>query len=90
MIDSALSRFGHQRNVAVELPSVMAAPFIVANSELLMTLPRRAAHQLNSATPIDSYEVPFNAPSYTMKIYFLRRHLETRWHQWMRGLLIKG
>ena len=41
-IDKLLERRGLRRDVAVQLPSVLAAPFIVAGSVLIMTVPRGA------------------------------------------------
>ena len=42
-IDRALERQGLRRDVALQLPSVLAAPFIIAETEWIMTLPRLAA-----------------------------------------------
>jgi DNA-binding transcriptional LysR family regulator len=65
VIDSALSKGGWTREIAIELPSVMAAPFIVANSDLLITLPRLAALQLEASAAIAIFKAPFEVPSYT-------------------------
>jgi len=40
IIDAALLREGHRRDVAVLLPSVLAAPFIVARSDYLLSVLR--------------------------------------------------
>lgn len=88
VIDMALANHGLQREVAVELPSLMAAPFIVAHSDLLITLPRRAARQLEEAAQISIFPVPFDAPGYTLKVFFQRRHLNIPWHRWMREQLL--
>jgi DNA-binding transcriptional LysR family regulator len=88
VIDAALLDAKHSRDVAVQLPSVMAAPFIVANSELLLTLPRRAALQLSVATPLMIYPAPFNVPRYVLKAFFYRRHARSSAHRWMRELMI--
>ncbi len=84
VIDMALDRQGLRREVAVEVPSIMAAPFIVAGSDLLITLPRLAARRLESAADIAIFDVPFDAPAYTLNVYFQRRHLGSPWHRWMR------
>lgn len=84
VIDSALSIGGWAREVAIEVPSVMAAPFIVANSDLLITLPRLAAHQLEASAAITIFDAPFEVPSYNLNVYFQRRHLSSPWHRWMR------
>lgn len=87
VIDSALSKGGWTREIAIELPSVMAAPFIVANSDLLITLPRLAALQLEASAAIAIFKAPFEVPSYTLNVYFQHRHLSSPWHRWMRARL---
>ncbi len=87
IIDAVLARGGHRRQVAVCLPSVLAAPFIVANTELLLTLPRRAAEALIRATPLALFPTPFASPDYTLRVYFHARHAGTAAHAWMREQL---
>ena len=84
VIDSALARIGVQRDVAVQLPSVMAAPFIVAESEHLLTIPRLAASQITRAAPLVTHELPFDAPRYTLRILHHVRHASTVGQRWMR------
>lgn len=84
VIDMSLAKLGVSRNVAVELPDVMAAPFIVASSDLLITFPRRAARQLAATARISIYDAPFETPRFTFRIFFQRRNLHSPWHRWMR------
>ena len=60
-IDKLLERRGLRRDVAVQLPSVLAAPFIVAGSALIMTAPRRA-RTLGAVASIVEYPPPFEIP----------------------------
>jgi DNA-binding transcriptional LysR family regulator len=84
VVDAALLSSGLTRDVAVKLPSVMAAPFIVANSELLLTLPRRAALQLANTIPLGIHPTPFHISRYVLKVFFHRRHSDSPAHRWMR------
>lgn len=88
VIDTALAQQGRRRDVAVELPSVMAAPFIVAHTQLLITLPRLVARRLEESAQIRTFAVPFPAPRYTLKVFYLRRHMNAPWHRWMREQLV--
>lgn len=85
VIDSTLAQKGMSRSVAVEIPSVMAAPFIVARSDLLITLPRKAAQVLAQSAQVTLYATPFQTPRYTPTVYYQRHHLHAAWHRWMRG-----
>ena len=90
VIDAALLRLGLARDVSVQLPSVMAAPFIVANSDHLITLPRRVAQQLAAAIPLAFRPTPFDVPRYVLKAYFHRRHSASSAHRWMREQMMSA
>lgn len=88
VIDAALKRDGHARNVAVEIPSVMVAPFVVARSDLLITLPRQAARTLAQSASVVLLPAPFRTPVFTPTVYFQRRYMHVAWHQWMRNQIV--
>jgi DNA-binding transcriptional LysR family regulator len=90
MVDQVLERLGLVRDVAVQLPTVLAAPFIIADSALLMTVPRRAALALRHAAPIQILDAPFAIPRYTVKVYAHARHARTDAHQWLRAQLLQA
>lgn len=90
VIDAVLAGQGLSRRVAVELPSVMAAPFIIASSDHLITLPRQASHQLETAAQVALYETPFPSPRYTPTVYYQRRHTHVAWHRWMRERIVSA
>lgn len=64
-----------------------AAPFIVAKSQLLLTLPRHTTIQLCHDQRFTSYENPFPAPSFTFKALFHARYAGSPEHSWMREQL---
>lgn len=83
VIDGALERQGLRRQVTMELPSLLAAPFIVAGSDLLATLPQRVAQRLGPPANLAVYPAPFAAPAYTLKVLFHARHAGIPGHEWM-------
>lgn len=87
-IDKVLEKIGYQRDVALYLPSVLAAPFVIGGSELVMTVPRRAALALRQAAAINIHDAPFAIPRYTVKVYGHVRHSRTAAHLWMKDLLM--
>ncbi|KVG06196.1 LysR family transcriptional regulator [Burkholderia vietnamiensis] len=88
VVDYVLDRLGLARQVAMQLPSVLAAPFVIAGSTLLMTVPNRAAQVLQHAAPIRIYAAPFDIPRYTVKIYSHAKHARTDAHRWLRAQLL--
>ncbi|WDD94912.1 LysR family transcriptional regulator [Burkholderia sp. FERM BP-3421] len=90
MVDHVLERLGLARDVAVQLPTVLAAPFIIADSALLMTVPHRAALALRHAAPIRILDAPFEIPRYTVKVYTHAQRARTDAHQWLRAQLLQA
>lgn len=88
VIDAALLRAGHRRDTAVQLPSLMTAPFVVASSDFIITMPRRIAQEFAPLLKLRLYPVPFETPGYTLKITYHRRHADAPAHHWMREQLL--
>ncbi|MET1079883.1 MAG: LysR substrate-binding domain-containing protein [Pseudomonas sp.] len=88
VIDYVLDGLSLSRQVAVQLPSVLAAPFIIGRSELIMTLPRHAAETLCSAAPIRLYPAPFAIARYSLKVYSHAKHARSAAHAWLREQLL--
>ncbi|AXE28568.1 LysR family transcriptional regulator [Chromobacterium phragmitis] len=83
VVDQVLERMGLAREVALQLPSVLAAPFIIGGGEWVMTLPRRAALRMAEAADVRLYPPPFSVPPYRLKLYRHRRHAGSAAHDWV-------
>ncbi|MDG9780586.1 LysR family transcriptional regulator [Metapseudomonas otitidis] len=83
VIDQVLARMGLRRDVALWLPSVLAAPFIIGASDLLMTAPGHAAETLRDVAGIALYPAPFAIPRYTLRLYSHARYAGRDAHAWM-------
>jgi len=88
-IDHELDKLGLAREVAVQVPSVLAAPFIVASTDLLMVVPLRAARLLQGVVPIDIHEPPFEIPPYQLKAYCHAKRIGEPAHRWMRETMLR-
>lgn len=89
VIDYVLDNMALQRQVTVQLPNVLVAPFIIASSELIMTLPRHAATTLAQAAGIAIYPAPFAIPPYTLKVYSHSKYARSDAHLWLRRLMME-
>jgi len=69
ILDLQLERLGHTRQVTMKTPSMLSGPFIVAQSELLMAMPRFAATRLAQAAGVALFTLPFTVPPFEVKIY---------------------
>jgi len=82
LLDTHLARAGLKRRITIKTPSMLSAPFIIAESELLMAIPSFVAGKIARATEVATFKLPFSAPRFTVKIYSHKRsgkRLPTDW-----------
>ncbi|EKA9346447.1 LysR family transcriptional regulator [Cronobacter sakazakii] len=87
VLDSQLEKMGYTRHIALKTPSMLGAPFIVAESDLLMALPRFAAQKLLPTTNLRIFELPFEVPSFGVKIYSHQRSGKRGATDWLKRVL---
>ncbi|HEJ7152433.1 TPA: LysR family transcriptional regulator [Serratia marcescens] len=87
VIDYQLDKLGLQRDIAIRTPSLLGAPFIVADSELVMSMPRYAAQKLRQAAALAIHPLPFPVPPYQIKIYLHRKNGRPEACRWLRQQL---
>lgn len=87
VVDESLLKLGLKRHVALQLPSVLAAPYTVLHSELLLTLPRLVANQMAQTLAIEIFEPPVNIPDYKLNIYWHKLHANKPSRVWLSKLI---
>lgn len=86
-VDAALAARGLARRIALRIPSFLAAPLVVAKSDLVVTLPRRAALHIASLAPVVLLEPPLPIPAFDLsQLWHERQHADAR-HRWLRALV---
>lgn len=87
LIDSALSNEGCQRRIAVSKPTFMGVPFLIAQSDLLSTVPERIAQRFTDIAAIRIFEPPLKlAPINVVLMWHDRTHNHPL-HRWLRDLI---
>jgi DNA-binding transcriptional LysR family regulator len=66
MVDAALEQRGLSRRISVTAPSFALAMALLADNDLLCTLPRRLVAQNGSRLGVEAAEVPLELPRYTL------------------------
>jgi DNA-binding transcriptional LysR family regulator len=87
ILDLQLESLGYSRQVTVKTPSMLSAPFMVAESDLLMAIPRIAAEKLAKAAPVQIFTLPFFVPAFEVKIYSHKRSGKREATDWLKGEL---
>ncbi|MGE0862209.1 MAG: LysR substrate-binding domain-containing protein, partial [Gammaproteobacteria bacterium] len=82
-VDMALKRAGEQRRIAVRTPHHLGLPFLVRQTDLAASIPRRLAdaHQLQVRA------LPFAVPPLEVHVIWHRRTDADKANRWLRELL---
>lgn len=83
-VDERLARHGLERRVARTVTSFLAAPFYVASSDHVLTIPRRVGEKLAGRLGLSTCEPPLDLPSLTVSMVWQRRHDSDPVHAWFR------
>ncbi|HFK5675446.1 LysR family transcriptional regulator [Pantoea dispersa] len=87
VLDLQLEQMGYIRQIALKTPSMLSAPFIVEESDLLMAIPRFAAEKLIPAVNIKIFSLPFAVRSFEVKIYSHKRSGQRGATTWLKAKL---
>jgi DNA-binding transcriptional LysR family regulator len=83
-VDRALERLGRARGIRLRMMSYMAAPQVVASTDLVVTVPRSLATMYG----LTSLELPFEVGTLDQYLYWHRNADVDRANTWMRSILL--
>jgi DNA-binding transcriptional LysR family regulator len=98
MVSSSFSRLNvfvdilaekFRRNMALQVVHFTSVPAIVAQTDLVVTLPSRVARIFASTHHLRSLPVPLDIPSFQVRLHWHARAENDRGHQWMRELMVR-
>jgi DNA-binding transcriptional LysR family regulator len=84
-IETAIAAIGLVRRVALWQPSFLAVGNVVAQTDLISTVPRRIAEHFAQVLPVVMYDPPLAIPSPDFALYWHPRSQEDPGHKWLRG-----
>ncbi|WP_158502480.1 LysR family transcriptional regulator [Vitiosangium sp. GDMCC 1.1324] len=84
-IDEALRERGLHRHIAYTTPSFLAAPQVIAATDLVMVLPARLAIALAGQLRLATFEPPVEIPGFEMAMFWHDRHDSDPAHAFIRG-----
>jgi DNA-binding transcriptional LysR family regulator len=88
-IDEALAKVGRSRRVAVRVRYFMAAPLVIARTDLLMTGPAMLIDYFSKLAPLSVFKPPIRLPSYPEEMYWHERHDADPALAWLRNLIVR-
>ncbi len=88
VIDNNLRKLGHQRTVVCSVPHFLSACLLVSETDHVVTLPRQLAERAARHFPLDLFELPFAADSFTIGLHWLSTRDKDPEHAALRGFIL--
>lgn len=83
-IDQKLTELGLERRVKLIVPHFLSAPLIVAETDMILSLPYRIAEQFKKFAPLEIFPVPLELPDYELCMIWHPLHDKDPAHCWLR------
>jgi DNA-binding transcriptional LysR family regulator len=84
VVDRALEALGLRRRIALRIPYFLAAPLVVARSDLVLTAPRHVAEAFAATHPLQLLAPPIELPTFDVVQMWHQRYQDDDAHQWLR------
>lgn len=85
--DVELARIGHQRRIALRCQQYFAASMLVAETDLLLTMPERYARIVNRGLPTRIVPFPVTVPPVAVYLYWHENTDSDPANGWLRNLI---
>ena len=88
LIDQKLHELGLERRIKLIVPHFLSAPMIVAETDMILSLPYRIAEQFKKSAVLNIFPVPLDLPNYDLvMIWHLLREKDPA-HRWLRDCIL--
>lgn len=88
IIDQKLSELGLERRIKLIVPHFLSAPLIVAQTDMILSLPYRIAAQFKKFAPLAVFPVPIELPDYDLCMIWHPLRNKDPAHQWLRDKVL--
>jgi DNA-binding transcriptional LysR family regulator len=90
MVDGLLEERGLSRRIAVVLQHFLVAPFLVAHSDLVLTVAESVAKAFTSLLPLRLVAPPIELPRATYLQFWHQRSHDDAGHKWLRSVVAEA
>ena len=84
LIDQKLTEMGLERRIKLIVPHFLSAPMIVAETDMVLSLPYRIAEQFKMTAALEIFPVPIELPSYNLVMIWHMLREKDPAHRWLR------
>jgi DNA-binding transcriptional LysR family regulator len=89
-VDAALAPLGLRRRVVLTLPHFAAAALVVAETDLVLTVPERFARWMAARAPLTVFDPPLALPGFRFSMLFSSTVRDDPAHAWMRRVIAES
>lgn len=89
VVDETLARMNLTRDVTLRVPRFAALPFLIARSDLLVTIPQDLGLAFSRLIDIKLFPPPLALGDFEIKQYWHERHHAEPAFQWLRSVVLK-
>ncbi len=87
LLEQTLQSLRIRREVVLKIPSFLAAPPIVRDTELLASVPSMTVKAMSPVAGVRQMPLPFATPFFTVNQYWHQRQHNDKGNQWLRNLI---
>lgn len=87
VVEQLLAKQGLQRRVALRIPHYLAAPAIIAATDMVVTVPRLLSQVLGRGYELKTLPPPFALPRIVVRQFWHERNHYDAGNRWLRGTL---
>jgi DNA-binding transcriptional LysR family regulator len=87
VVDAALSELGLTRRVRMLTQHFLVAPFVVARTDLVLTMPERTAREMARHVDLEIVSPPIELPTFQIVMLWHERSHDDPAHAWLRDAL---
>jgi DNA-binding transcriptional LysR family regulator len=87
LFEDALAKRGLERRCVLRIPHFMSVPFVVASSDLIVTVPQAVAALFSGLVNLQVLDPPIDVPEFAVKQYWHRRFHHDARIIWLRMMI---
>lgn len=88
IIDEKLTERGLERRINLIVPHFLSAPLIVAETDMILSLPYRIAEHFTKFAPLEIFPIPIELPAYDLSMIWHPLRDKEPAHCWLRHKII--
>jgi DNA-binding transcriptional LysR family regulator len=87
LFEDALAKRGLERRCVLRIPHFMSVPFVVASTDLIVTVPRAVAALFSGLANLQVLDPPIDVPEFAVRQYWHRRFHHDPRVKWLRTIM---